>query len=129
MGLYYVLSFGINSLKQLDQIYIDFCKELQFYYLIDKFLFVHAGFNERINNPFEDKYHKIWSRREIYRNPILKDKIIIHGQTPVPELTSSQNIQEQNKVINIDTGCVYTDIEGYGRLSAFEIYSRKLISV
>jgi len=35
MGLYNVLSFGINSLKQLDQIYIDFCKELQFYYLID----------------------------------------------------------------------------------------------
>ena len=124
-----LLSFGINSLKNLDQIYVHFFKELQFYYLIDKFLFVHAGFNDRISNPFDDKYHMIWSRREKYRNPVLRDKIIIHGHTPVPELICKQDIQDQNKVINIDTGCVYADTEGYGRLSAFEIYSRKLISV
>ena len=122
-------SFRINSLKQLDQLYIDFFKELQFYYLIDNFLFVHAGFNDKISNPFEDKYQMIWSRREKYTNPVLKDKIIIHGHTPVPELICLQDIQNKNQVINIDTGCVYADVEGYGRLSAFEIYSGELISV
>lgn len=122
-------SFGIKSLKQLDQQYIDFFRGLQFYYFIDNFLFVHAGFNNRISDPFEDKYHMLWSRREKYTNPALKDKIIIHGHTPVPELSCKQDIQNKNQVINIDTGCVYSDIDGYGRLSAFEPYSGELISV
>jgi serine/threonine protein phosphatase 1 len=124
-----LMSFGINSLRQLDQLYIDFFKGLQFYYPINNFLFVHAGFNDKISNPFEDKYHMIWSRREEYVNPVLRDKIIIHGHTPVTELSCKQDIQNNNQVINIDTGCVYADIEGYGRLSAFELYSGELISV
>jgi serine/threonine protein phosphatase 1 len=122
-------SFGINSIKQLDQVYIEFFKGLQFYYSLDNFLFVHAGFNNRISNPFDDKYHMIWSRRENYTNPVLRDKIIIHGHTPVPQLICNQEIQNHNHVINIDTGCVYADIEGYGFLSAFEIYSGELISI
>jgi len=124
-----MISFGINSLKQLDQVYIDFFKGLQFYYFLNNLLFVHAGFNDRISNPFDDKYPMIWSRREKYTNPVLRDKTIIHGHTPVPQLICKLEIQNHNHVINIDTGCVYTDIEGYGCLSAFEIYSRKLISV
>jgi serine/threonine protein phosphatase 1 len=124
-----MISFGINSLKQLDQVYIDFFKGLQFYYLLSNFLFVHAGFNDRISNPFDDKYHMIWSRREKYTNPVLRDKIIIHGHTPVPQLICKQEIQNHNHVINIDTGCVYADVEGYGRLSAFEMYSKELFSV
>jgi len=122
-------SFGIKSIKQLGQSYIDFFKALQYYCLIDNFLFVHAGFNDNISNPFEDKYHMIWSRREEYTNPVLKNKIIIHGHTPVPELICRQEIQDKNRVINIDTGCVYGDIEGYGRLSAYNPYSGELLSV
>jgi serine/threonine protein phosphatase 1 len=121
-------SFGIKSLKQLDQLYIDFFKGLQFYHLFNNFLFVHAGFNDGISNPFEDKYRMIWSRREKYKNPILKDKIIIHGHSPISELSCKQNIQTNNQVINIDTGCVYPDKDGYGRLSAIELYSKELIS-
>jgi serine/threonine protein phosphatase 1 len=124
-----MMSFGINSLKQLEQVYIDFFKGLQFYYFLNNFLFVHAGFNDKISNPFDDKYHMIWSRREQYSNPVLRDKIIIHVHTPVPQLICKQEIQNLNHVINIDTGCVYADIEGYGYLSAYEIYSGELISV
>ena len=122
-------SLGITSLKWLDQSYIDFFEALQYYCLIDNFLFVHAGFNDNISNPFEDKYHMIWSRREEYTNPVLKNKIIIHGHTPVPEQICRQEIQDKNRVINIDTGCVYGDIEGYGRLSAYNPYSGELLSV
>ena len=122
-------SFGIKSIKQLGQSYIAFFKALQYYCLIDNFLFVHAGFNDNISNPLEDKYHMIWSRREEYTNPVLKNKIIIHGHTPVPEQICRQEIQDKNRVINIDTGCVYGDIEGYGRLSAYNPYSGELLSV
>jgi serine/threonine protein phosphatase 1 len=121
-------SFGIKSLKNLNQLYIDFFKGLKFYYLFKNFLFVHAGFNDEISNPFEDKDQMIWTRIEEYTNPVFKDKIIIHGHSPVTESFCRQAIQDHKKVINIDTGCVYADNVGYGHLSAIELYSMKLFS-
>ena len=122
-------SFQIKSLKELDQIYIDFFKGLQFYYSLKNYLFVHAGFNDEITDPFGDKYQMIWAIREYYQNPLLKDKIIIHGHSPIPESLCQQIIRDNNHVINIDTGCVYSNEVGYGRLSAIEIYSWKLFSI
>jgi serine/threonine protein phosphatase 1 len=121
-------SFGIKSLKDLSQIYIDFFRGLHYYYLFNHFLFVHAGFNDEMSNPFEDKYQMIWTRREEYTNPLLIDKIIIHGHSPVTEIFCRQSILENRQVINIDTGCVYSDEVGYGRLSAIELYSKELFS-
>jgi len=122
-------SFKINSLNDLPKFYIDFFKALPFYYSYKNFLFVHAGFNDEISNPFKDKYHMIWTCREKYSNPILRDKTIIHGHSPISESSCKRRIQENNPVINIDTGCVYSDNIGYGRLSAIELNSMKLFSV
>lgn len=122
-------SFGIKSLKDLSQQYIHFFKGLRLYYSFHQFLFVHAGFNDEIKNPFEDKYHMIWTCRGKYTNPILSDKTIIHGHSPIPESFCQQSILDNNQVINIDTGCVYSDTFGYGRLSAIELYSGKLFSI
>jgi serine/threonine protein phosphatase 1 len=121
-------SFGIKSLKDLNHVYIDFFRGLQYYFLLNNFLFVHAGFNDEISNPFDDKYQMIWTRREEYTNPLFKDKIIIHGHSPVTEILCRQSILENRQVINIDTGCVYSDEVGYGRLSAIELYSMELFS-
>jgi serine/threonine protein phosphatase 1 len=122
-------SFGINTLKDLDHLYVDFFRRLQFYYSFHQFLFVHAGFNDDLDNPFEDKYEMIWARREKYTNPVFKNKIIIHGHTPIAELICKQRICDNDQVINIDTGCVYADKVGYGRLSAIELYSRRLFII
>ena len=121
-------SFGIKSLKALDQTYIDFFKGLQFYYMFNNFLFVHAGFNDEISDPFEDKDQMIWARREKYTNPVFKDKIIIHGHTPVTESFCRHSILDNRRVINIDTGCIYAGNAGYGYLSALELNSMKLFS-
>lgn len=122
-------SFSINSLKDLDQSYKDFFKGLRFYYSFNSFLFVHAGFNDEILNPFEDKYQMIWASREKYSNPILRDKTIIHGHSPISGSICQRRILDKNPVINIDTGCVYSGKVGYGLLSAIELYSGKLLSI
>ena len=79
-----LFSFGIESSKDLDIKYLHFFKSLLFYYIQDQFIFVHAGFNDEIADPFQDKSQMIWSRREIYSNPVFNGKIIVHGHTPVP---------------------------------------------
>lgn len=122
-------SFGIRSLKDISPIYIEFFKGLYPYYSFENYLFVHAGFNDEMNNPFEDNYQMFWTRREKYTNPVLRDKIIIHGHTPVTEAFCRKIVQTNRQVINIDTGCVYSDVVGYGRLTAIELYSRELFSV
>lgn len=128
-GIETLKSFGISSLKDLSPLYIRFFKGLRHYYSFKEYLFVHAGFNDESNIPFEDQYHMLWMRREKYTNPVLRDKIIVHGHTPIPLANCRKIIQANHPVINIDTGCVFADAVDYGRLTAIEIYSRELFSV
>ena len=122
-------SFGISSLESLEPKYIDFFKDLQYYYSYEEFLFVHAGFNDEANNPFEDKYHMIWKCRENYKHLLLQNKRIVHAHCTIPESLCRENLLGDKQVINIDTGCVYSDKIGYGKLSAIELYTNILYSV
>jgi len=122
-------SFGIESIRELPGIYVDFFRSLLFYYSFRQFLFVHAGFNDEIVNPFDDRYYMIWTRNEKYTNPVLLEATIVHGHTPIPLSVCQKNIMDGNSVINIDTGCVYGESGGYGCLSAIELYSGKLLTV
>jgi serine/threonine protein phosphatase 1 len=122
-------SFGIESLDELDTRYLHFFKSLLHYYIHHKFIFVHAGFNDGINNPFEDKFQMIWSRNENYSNPVFNDKVIIHGHTPIPFSLCQEEVRSDPKVINIDTGCVYNDWSGYGHLTAIELFTMQLFWV
>lgn len=119
-------SFDIDSLKAIDPKYIDFFKNLKFYYEFDKQLFVHAGFNDKLENPFSDSYSMLWNRREEYFNPLLNDRTIIHGHSPVSLSITQKQITNNSKVINIDGGCVYSNTH-LGRLIAFEVNSRSIL--
>jgi serine/threonine protein phosphatase 1 len=124
-----LFSFGIKSTNGLDVRYLQFFKNLQFYYIQDHFIFVHAGFNNEIADPFQDKSQMIWSRRESYSNPVFNGKIIVHGHTPVPFTLCREMVLSDCNVINIDTGCVYERLSGYGHLTAIELFTRELFSV
>ncbi len=128
-GSFTLESFGIIALKELSREYVDFFISLRYYYVFENYIFVHAGFNDNISDPFNDYYDMIWTRRESYSNPVFKDKIIIHGHTPVTLEICRKRIDKKNRVINIDTGCVYSDITGYGHLTAVEVFSMRLFSV
>jgi serine/threonine protein phosphatase 1 len=122
-------SFGVESINELNNKYIHFFRNLPLYYLQDQFMFVHAGFNDEITDPLSDSFQMIWSRRENYSNPFFTGKIIIHGHTPVPLSTCREALLSHNRVINIDTGCVYDEWGGYGHLTAIELFSRELYFV
>ena len=119
-------SFGISYLKDLAPRYLEFFNKLPYYFEFEEYIFVHAGFNDGLNNPFDDKYHMIWKCRERYEHPSLKDKTIVHGHCPITVTTCNERVLSNNKVINLDTGCVYSDSDGYGSLSALELYAYSL---
>jgi serine/threonine protein phosphatase 1 len=122
-------SFGIDSIKEISAKYLKFFNNLQSYYSFEEFLFVHAGFNDKILNPFQDNYSMVWQSQTAYSNPLLIGKTIIHGHKPITVDFCEKQIENKQQVINVDTGCVYKEKIGYGMLTAIELYSKKLFSI
>lgn len=122
-------SFGINSLNELPVPYINFFKGLPYYYSLNEYLFVHAGFNDDVKDPFDDKHSMIWVCRKEYRNIALADKTIVHGHCPIRVIDCAKRVKANLNVLNLDTGCVYSDRVGYGKLSALELNTMHMYSV
>jgi len=119
-------SFDITSLKDIEPKHIEFFKGLDYYFAFEEYLFVHAGFNDSDSNPFADKYSMIWVCKQTYENPLLMNKIIIHGHRPIPVEICKEIVHSDKNVINLDTGCVYSNMTGYGTLTAIELNTRSL---
>ncbi len=122
-------SFGITSVKNIDRKYLKFFKELRYYYFIDDFLFVHAGFNNNAVHTFTDFYSMLWRCKDSYNNSLLNGKTIVHGHNPISLAKCIDRVKSAHRVINIDTGCVYTDKAGFGKLTAYVCNERKILFV
>ncbi|HEY5470180.1 MAG TPA: metallophosphoesterase family protein [Bacteroidales bacterium] len=128
-GMSTLESFGIQHIREIDNKYLEFFTRLEYYKIIDRVIFVHAGFDDFAVNPFEDKHGMIWECSLSYKNPALSGKTIIHGHRPKTISYVKKLIAKKSKVIPIDTGCVYEKQNGYGNLSALEVNSMTLYSV
>ncbi len=128
-GLSTLRSFGIPEPRNLEQTYVSFFRSLKYFYSCGKYLFVHAGFNDDIADPFSDHYAMIWKCRDQYVHPQLREKTIVHGHCITKVGNCRRRIETHAKVIGIDTGCVYTGREGFGNLSAIEVNSLELFVV
>lgn len=122
-------SFSINDIRQLEDKYMNFFRNLKYYYCSEKYVFVHAGFNNSAQDPFKDTQTMIWECQASYNNPMLSERIIIHGHRPKTIDFVKKKIALNSEVIPIDTGCVYNKEMGYGFLSALEVNSMQLLSV
>lgn len=122
-------SFGIREVKNFDPLYLDFFRSLKLYVEIGKYLFVHAGFNDEIEHPFEDTFHMIWKCRKKYSHPVFKGKTIVHGHCTITASACDERIRAKDQVIDLDSGCVYTGYKGYGRLTALELNTLKIHTV
>lgn len=122
-------SFNISSIKKLDSKYIKFFNTLKYYYLLNEFLFVHAGFNDNLVNPFSDFDSMLWKCNKSYNNPLLSNKTIVHGHNPININLCKTRVSSKHTVINIDTGCVYKDKHGFGKLTAYDCYNHQIYFV
>ena len=123
-------SFGISedkasepsSVHLIPALYIDFLRGLSYHEETDDFYFVHAGLGKDIENPKDDLDTLFWSRREYYNRKILKNRILIHGHTPVSMISIQDRIYDgDSKILNLDGGCVYSHISGFGNLAAMDL--------
>lgn len=124
-------SFNILTYEELSESYKYFFNTLlHFKTLKNKYIMVHAGINFSHSNIFEDRYTMLWGRNTSINHDIIKDRKIIHGHTPQTLLKTIEQLQKisEEKIINLDTGCVFSDSEGLGYLTALELNSMQLYS-
>ena len=128
-GFSTLLSFEIEDVEEIDDHYLEFFTTLEYFKVIDNFIFVHAGFDDLAFNPFLNKHCMIWECRASYQNQMFTGKTIIHGHRPKTVSYVRKLVSEKSKVIPIDSGCVYDKEIGYGNLSALEVNTMTLFSV
>lgn len=121
-------SFGISKTEHLESKYIDFFKALQYYYLNDDYIFVHAGLNYSDDNPFEDKYSMLWTREKRVDLEKTDGRKVIVGHTP----TQLERIKKSldSNLLFLDGGCVYAGWSyGLGFLCAYDTTNKKFFSL
>ncbi len=69
----------------------------------------------------------LWSRDMVYEGEKIRHKTLIHGHTPMPFVSIRNSVRKNGKsIINLDAGCVYKDLPGYGKLLGMDLSSREL---
>ena len=125
-----MLSFEVNSVKLIPDVYIDWMNALPYYFELEDYILVHAGLNFRSAFPLEDEAEMIWIRHwyDDIDKEVLGDKIVVHGHTPTRQLEIKRSIRQLDEIpaIDIDAGCVFESF-GLGNLCALNLDTKQLI--
>ena len=128
-------SFGVEVTEDIPTIYLDFIREMEYYFEVDDYILVHAGLNFNLFEPLEDQRDLLVIRRwyDTVRYDWLGSRVILHGHTPMPYFDIEEQLVnlDKNRYLDIDAGCVYAgsdrpDRVGLGYLCAFDMTNRAL---
>ena len=107
-------SFQIHDLKEFPKEYLEWIKNLEYYIELEKFFLVHAGFNFKIKNPFDDKDSMLWIRQYEIDKKKVGNKRIIDGHVPVSLEFIDLSIRNKNyQYIDLDNGAYMTKRYGF----------------
>ncbi|MDW7691971.1 metallophosphoesterase family protein [Flammeovirgaceae bacterium SG7u.111] len=108
--------------------YLNFLNSLPYYFELEDFFLVHAGFNTMDDQPFTDYESMIWIRDFYYDKKVFKKKKVLYGHTPTRFREINENIMNKSDLICLDNGCVFSDYyPGMGKLLCLELNSMELI--
>lgn len=115
-------SFLTSDIEKIPEKYIDFLKSLDTYYILDDFIFVHAGIDMTLQDPFSDEKSLLWLRKweEKFDEKWLGKRIVIHGHTPTEKDEIISRFKSKKQVLCIDNGS-YLDKDGYGSICVLKL--------
>ena len=121
-------SFGVKWPSDLPQSYMNWLSDLPYYNELDDCILVHAGFNFKNDDPFEDTQAMLWARDYEIIPEKIHHKTIIHGHVPVKlEFIDRIIKSEDRSFIDLDNGIYMPDRDGYGNLVALELSDMKYV--
>jgi serine/threonine protein phosphatase 1 len=112
---------------EIPESHIEFIRETELYHDEPEFFFVHAGLRPDIpiaeNIERHDEQIFLWERGHLHARSLKWEKPVVCGHTPHGEPINRE------KLILIDTGCVYYAHPQMGRLTAVRLPEREFVSV
>lgn len=87
--------------------YLKFFRRTAYYFELDKFYLVHAGFDFNARSPFEAYEEMLWIRQFEASKRVLNGKLLVHGHTPHLLDVIKESVSSRDSVIPLDNGCVY----------------------
>ena len=121
-------SFGVKWPSDIPKMYIDWLSDLPYYHELEKYLLVHAGFNFKIDDPFDDTQAMMWARDYEIIPEKIHHKTIVHGHVPVKlEFIDRIIKSEDQPFIDLDNGIYMPNRDGYGNLVALELTKMKYV--
>ncbi len=104
-----------------------FLNETLLYLDTPDFFFVHAGLKPNLsikkNIARISEETMLWERSHLQARSVKWEKPVVFGHTPQPKPI------DRDRMIGIDTGCVYYGYEGFGRLTAVRLPERTYVQV
>ena len=107
--------------------HVDFVRATEPYYETPDFFFVHAGLKPDVS--IEENKRRfgedvlLWERSHMDARRFAWEKPVVCGHTPLREPLN------RDRLIAIDTGCVYHNRPGMGRLTAVRLPQREFVFV
>lgn len=116
----------LNKNKKLRKRFFRFIRLLPYYYELDNFYLVHAGFNMNIEKPLTDTHAMAWIRN-FSLNKKFDKKRVFFGHTPTKFSKIKEAIASNAKSICLDNGCSHTYLgKEYGRLLCYDLDTQEL---
>lgn len=125
-GFETLASFQIESVEDMPSEYLDFLFNLGYYFVLEDYFLVHAGFNFSKESLFQDKEAMLNIRVMQIDTKRINGRKIIHGHVPTPLTSIEKSLDFKNQHISIDAGCVYRHIHALNHLVALDMHERKL---
>jgi serine/threonine protein phosphatase 1 len=123
-----LVSFGVPHLKDVPSEYIEWMRNLEYYFVLDRFVLVHAGLNFKNEDPFADKRAMLWARDYEIVPGKIGHRRIIHGHVPVNmELITLALKNSFYRFIDIDNGPYIRGMTGFGNLVALELTGMEMV--
>lgn len=101
--LYDKMYAGIYTFEQLPN-YVKMLHLLPVYHETEDFIFVHAGFDDSLDDWRKTEYSDFfWLRKEFYNYPHKDKRMVIHGHTPIELRGYNEPTVYMNK-LDVDAG-------------------------
>lgn len=112
----------LDSKGKIAKHYLGFLRALPWYYELDHYLLVHAGFDFSQPDPF-DQGTAMLEIRDFKIDPLkIGDRQIIHGHNPTGLKEIQARIKASDPILRLDNGCVYEgDGKGDGNLLCLDL--------
>ena len=124
----------IDSKRNIDPKYVNLISKLPYYYELDNFYLVHAGFDFSSSKPFSEYRNMLWHCNDNEDIKYLNGKTLIHGHAKRSMKNIIKSIENKKQIIGLDNSVYSGNNQEYGRLVClnldnYELYIQKRVEI